>query len=524
VAGVDMSRYTSLYDNVDLEDLTLALDRVLHSDPYRGLLSTGFNAIIHSTGALVIRNWVRRCSPKPSPLRRVIHLAGANFGSGWASVGESDLVKWGRLLFAGGTERGIAVLEGLELGSSFAIDLHRYFLEDGNNMLRDYGVMEFNIVGSQVSLGAAVHLPIRYGKEDGSDGVVRVCASNLNHHYIEIGPTPDADRDWEAAIAHADQEADRLATIGRKLDDVTRAPGEAPGEGAAAEDEAARGGIDATYYGVLRDCRPADSMDSAAALSVASPGPFTHVRARTPFAIPYRTSHSGDDIGIVHGEQTKSEVDDLIDHAFACTRDAGGAVDLAAYEAAARYYDGATSRTYETVLSQAHKDWFDRVLGEFIKPIQEQWQNPPGQYDKHAQVIVRVRDHHGRPVRNCSVSFNSFGGGAEPHTMVNELIEDTHVNAGARGNCTFYLRTDAYQVRDGAAGWFPRIPDIKGLDLEIDSIDGSEDRIRFVPLRLRISEDQLSAWIRPHRTTILDVQLLRLPAARTFLVVRAGQG
>src|SRR5439155_26217765 len=34
--------------------------------------------------------------------------------------------------------------------------------------------------------------PVRYAHEDGSDGVVRVSASNLNFNYLEIGPKTDA--------------------------------------------------------------------------------------------------------------------------------------------------------------------------------------------------------------------------------------------------------------------------------------------------------------------------------------------
>ena len=112
VFDVNISRYISLDDGVDLEDITLAFDRALKRD-FRNLYSGGFNAIIHSTGALVLRNWVRRCTPrgKPSPCRRIIHLAGANLGSGWAHIGETLLAKWLRYIGEGGAERGLAVLE-----------------------------------------------------------------------------------------------------------------------------------------------------------------------------------------------------------------------------------------------------------------------------------------------------------------------------------------------------------------------------------------------------------------------------
>src|SRR4051812_15622634 len=55
ILDVNISRYISLDDGVGLEDITLAFDRALKKD-FPLLYSNGFNAIIHSTGALVLRN------------------------------------------------------------------------------------------------------------------------------------------------------------------------------------------------------------------------------------------------------------------------------------------------------------------------------------------------------------------------------------------------------------------------------------------------------------------------------------
>src|SRR5688572_16630675 len=55
IEAINLSRYVSLDDRVDLEDITLALDRVLRVE-HPHLLADGFNANIHSTGALVMRN------------------------------------------------------------------------------------------------------------------------------------------------------------------------------------------------------------------------------------------------------------------------------------------------------------------------------------------------------------------------------------------------------------------------------------------------------------------------------------
>src|ERR1043165_8732653 len=59
VVPVNVSRYISLDDGVSIDDLSFSMDRVLKAQ-YPDLLKSGFNAIIHSTGALVARNWIRR--------------------------------------------------------------------------------------------------------------------------------------------------------------------------------------------------------------------------------------------------------------------------------------------------------------------------------------------------------------------------------------------------------------------------------------------------------------------------------
>jgi len=75
VLELNLSRYVTLEDGINLDDISRALDRAFQTD-FPKLLKDGFNVIVHSTGALVIRNWMRLFSPKPSPVRRLIYLAG----------------------------------------------------------------------------------------------------------------------------------------------------------------------------------------------------------------------------------------------------------------------------------------------------------------------------------------------------------------------------------------------------------------------------------------------------------------
>ena len=68
VVEIDLSRWISLDDGLTIEDVSWAFDRAIRTDEYSHLLKIGFDVIIHSTGALVIRSWLRKLSPSPSPL------------------------------------------------------------------------------------------------------------------------------------------------------------------------------------------------------------------------------------------------------------------------------------------------------------------------------------------------------------------------------------------------------------------------------------------------------------------------
>ena len=251
VVEIDLSRYISLDDGVTIDDVSRALQNALLRD-FPALLHGRFNVIIHSTGALVIRNWLRMFSSKPSPVFNIVYLAGANFGSGWAHIGQGQLAKWGRFVFEHGAARGLKILDSLELGSDATLDLHIGFTKQGNIPSEDYTVQEFIIVGSQAH-PSWLEMPIPYAKEDGSDGVVRASGSNLNFNYVRFRPK---------AFANSLVWKDVLASIAAH-DARTEPPG--------------------SYYEI-------------AEVSLAGKD-----RPYLPFAIPFGCSHTGSDTGIVDG-------------------------------------------------------------------------------------------------------------------------------------------------------------------------------------------------------------------------------
>ena len=140
-AGVDVTpiavgNYVTLNNEVTIKDLGEAFDRALLFTPW----STGtrddtftFDAIVHSTGMLVLRQWLAN-DPYPrtdarsriSRLKHLVGLAPATFGSPQGKQGRSwlgALVKGNKDLGPDFLNAGDQVLLGLELASSYTWDL-----------------------------------------------------------------------------------------------------------------------------------------------------------------------------------------------------------------------------------------------------------------------------------------------------------------------------------------------------------------------------------------------------------------
>jgi hypothetical protein len=266
VFELDLTRWISLEDGVGLDDVSRAMDTALRG-PYSHVMNKTFHVIIHSTGALVVRYWIQKFAGPNQPIRNLIHLAGANFGSGWADLGRNRLSRWGRELFTG-SEAGTKILDALELGASRTIDLHLSLLV-GNDSMVARGVREYVIIGSQPA-ARWFERPIRFAKEDGSDGVVRVAAANLNFCYAKF----------------------TINSVGLKVTarDVQslRKRAQLP--------------VDAVFY---------DRVDESL--------PGVDGREVVPLAIPYNTAHSGSDYSVVYGSANREFVEPLIQTALETT-------------------------------------------------------------------------------------------------------------------------------------------------------------------------------------------------------------
>src|SRR5215813_164281 len=129
---INICTYVSLNNEITIKDIAEGLDRAFRVHPLLRDESQEFDAIVHSTGMLVLRSWLTNYgTPAPANrrLKRLKHLIGlapATWGSPQAHKGRSwlgALVKGNREFGPDFLNAGDEVLRGLELGSPFTWDL-----------------------------------------------------------------------------------------------------------------------------------------------------------------------------------------------------------------------------------------------------------------------------------------------------------------------------------------------------------------------------------------------------------------
>jgi hypothetical protein len=205
---IHLGSYVSLSNEISVKDIAEGFDRALRESPLRD--GQPFDAIVHSTGMLVIREWLagtvgtidrpELALERQRRLKHLIGLAPATFGSPMAHKGRS----WLGAMFKGGKqpgpdfmEAGDIVLAALELGSSYTWDLaHRDFFSDppiyGRSAATPY---PFIFVGLEDYgwLKRAV-------TEAGTDGTVRWAGVGFNSRKIKIDLTVEPTRRQRVTI------------------------------------------------------------------------------------------------------------------------------------------------------------------------------------------------------------------------------------------------------------------------------------------------------------------------------------
>jgi hypothetical protein len=180
-----LSEYVSFDDAVSMSDLVRAFDHALRELP---MPDGRFACITHSTGGPVVREWLRAQRERPATcggmqLTHLVMLAPANFGSALAQLGKSTLSRL-KSWFSG-VEPGQRILDWLELGSAESLSLNIDHIHGDDPAQR--GQFQFVLIGDRPDRSLYDHLN-SYTGEDGSDGVVRLAAANLNAMHAVLSP------------------------------------------------------------------------------------------------------------------------------------------------------------------------------------------------------------------------------------------------------------------------------------------------------------------------------------------------
>ncbi|MEK6737376.1 MAG: hypothetical protein AABY74_01770, partial [Planctomycetota bacterium] len=180
IKHIYLGRYISFHDEVTMDDIARAFDKARLD----AVGDQPFSCITHSTGGPAIRTWMKLYygagSLGKNPLRHLIMLAPANHGSALAQLGKgrlSRMVTWFQ-----GVEPGQKVLDWLELNSEGQWLLNESWLSynpASNNFF------PFVITGQSIDAKLYDHLN-SYTGEKGSDGVMRVCGTNMNYQFIRL--------------------------------------------------------------------------------------------------------------------------------------------------------------------------------------------------------------------------------------------------------------------------------------------------------------------------------------------------
>jgi len=190
---VRVAEYRSLSNEIGIKDIAEAFDRALRLQAGLGA-EEDFDAVVHSTGMLVVRAWLTTYPRRRDRLKHLIALAPATWGSPLAHKGRSWLgavLKGSKSPFRPDfLEAGDEVLHGLELGSRFTWDLaHRDLFGDQEFYGPDASTpFVFTFVGTNDYGGLR-----RLVDAPGTDGTVRIAGTSLNSRKLTIDLTRPLD-------------------------------------------------------------------------------------------------------------------------------------------------------------------------------------------------------------------------------------------------------------------------------------------------------------------------------------------
>lgn len=184
-----LGSYVSLDDDVRMQDLVRGLQRAWKARELP-LKARSVDVIVHSTGGLILRDWMDSqymARGRKPPVNNLVMLAPANFGSPLAHKGRAF---FGRVMKGFQSRKrfqtGTHILKALEMASPYSWELAQRDRFSANAFSAS-GVRCTVIVGNTGYSGIS-----SLANEDGSDGTVYVATANLDCDYLQLHFPPGA--------------------------------------------------------------------------------------------------------------------------------------------------------------------------------------------------------------------------------------------------------------------------------------------------------------------------------------------
>jgi hypothetical protein len=194
--------YQSREDNITFNDVIDGLnDQMIEKGIIEpdGTKKADLNIVVHSTGGLVIRHWIWHYYAHridECPIKRIVMLAPANFGSPLAHRGKSflgRLVK-GRWKVGDLLEVGRKLLDGLELASPYQWQLAHHDIFTGKDSYYNRNQIQLTIL-----TGIEDYAGLRgWVNKPGTDGTIVIAGSTINSVKLKLDfSNPDKPHEWK---------------------------------------------------------------------------------------------------------------------------------------------------------------------------------------------------------------------------------------------------------------------------------------------------------------------------------------
>ncbi|NVO10649.1 MAG: phospholipase [Bacteroidales bacterium] len=218
--------------------------------------------------------------------------------------------------------------------------------------------------------------------------------------------------------------------------------------------------------------------------------------------VPYRIikgkSHSGNSMGImksVKKEITDSNSKDTVNAILDCIK----VTDKNQYNLLIKQFDNETHQVQTDELIE-HVDKLFATPRHFI-------------HDRFSQIIFRVTDSQGYPVKDYDLIFTA-GEKNDANHLPSGFAIDRQQNKNNPETITYYFN---YDVMKGAPQneFRDKLPEANLLGLKVNPRP-TEGFVRFVPCHIVANADLLDKALKPNSTTLIDIVIQRVVSKEVF--------